>query len=294
MRKFDLDKLTSEGKEERVVAIPANAGLYIKIYRSGRKKFYYRQIIAKGRSKFIALGAYPLYDIDRAREKMMQVKRSIEFGEFYSKDENITFVDVMKKAISAHLTGAKPTTIKTLSVRCNRLISHFRNAKLTAITPQMVRDLYNPLETQGQLATLKRINQMMEIVFQYAIKNGYMAEDKNPLIAVNYSKNYKKYENSAATHYPKLVSLDDLRDFFRNLAEQDESKITYSVATIFLRDYGTTRRIGSHSKMELFFARLFGANLPKIEAQGRIKHRGTPRRPYSADSAYTATDFAKI
>lgn len=274
MRKFDLDKLTSEGKEERVVAIPANAGLYIKIYKSGRKKFYYRQIIAKGRSKFIALGAYPLYDIDRAREKMMQVKRSIEFGEFYSKDENITFVEIMKKAISAHLTGAKPTTIKTLSVRCNRLISHFRNAKLSAITPQMVRDLYNPMETQGQLATLKRINQMMEIIFQYAIKNGYMSEDKNPLIAVNYAKNYKKYENSAATHYPKLVSLDDLRDFFRNLAEQDESKITYSVAAIFCAITGLRVESVVTTKWSYFSEDFSTLTYPKSKLKGELSTEG--------------------
>lgn len=138
----------------------------------------------------------------------------------------------------------------------------------------MVRDLYNPLETQGQLATLKRINQMMEIVFQYAIKNGYMAEDKNPLIAVNYSKNYKKYENSAATHYPKLVSLDDLRDFFRNLAEQDESKITYSVATIFCAITGLRVESVVTARWSYFSQDFSTLIYPKSKLKGELSTEG--------------------
>lgn len=274
MKKFDLDKLNSEGKDEKIYTVPASNGLTIKVYKSGRKKFYYRRVHAPGRSKYYPIGEYPLYDLDRAREKMLQIRRSIEFGDFISRDEDITFVEVMKKAIGAHLTGAKPTTIKTLSVRCNRLISHFRNAKLAAITPQMVRDLYNPLETQGQLATLKRINQMMEIIFQYAIKNGYISENKNPLIAVNYAKNYKKYENSAATHYPKLVSLDDLRDFFKSLSEQDESKITYAVATIFCAITGLRVESVSATKWSYFNEDFSVLTYPKTKLKGELSTEG--------------------
>ena len=83
-----------------------------------------------------------------------------------SKDENITFIEVMKKAIVEHLVEAKPTTIKTLSARCNRFVNHFKNKKLLDVTPQDVRNLYNPLKANGQLATLKRINQMAGIFFQ--------------------------------------------------------------------------------------------------------------------------------
>ncbi|WP_423903606.1 tyrosine-type recombinase/integrase [Campylobacter showae] len=50
---------------------------------------------------------------------------------------------------------------------------------------------------------------------------------------MNYAENYKKYENSNAKHHPKLVTLDDLHDFFKSLASQDEAKITYVVAAIF-------------------------------------------------------------
>lgn len=233
MKKFDIEKLNSEGKDEKIYTVPASNGLTIKVYKSGRKKFYYRRVHAPGRSKYYPIGEYPLYDLDRAREKMLQIRRSIEFGDFISRDEDITFIDVMKKAIDEHLSNKKPTTAKTFNVRCNRLVNHFRNKKLLAVTPQDIRDLYNPLERGRHLATLKRINQMMEIIYSYATKNGYISGEKNPLRSVNYAENYLKYENSNAKHHPKLITLDDLHDFFKSLASQDEAKITYVVAAIF-------------------------------------------------------------
>ena len=106
MKKFDIDKLNSEGKDEKIYTVPASNGLTIKVYRSGRKKFYYRRVHAPGRSKYYPIGEYPLYDLDRAREKMLQIRRSIEFGDFISRDEDITFIEVMKKAIEEHLSKA--------------------------------------------------------------------------------------------------------------------------------------------------------------------------------------------
>jgi len=127
MKKFDITKLTSEGKDEKVYSIPANPGLCIKVYRSGHKKFYYRNVYAPGRSRYIAIGPYPVYDIVSAREKMIKIKRSIEFGEFISKDSDVRFIDVMKKAIEAHLSSqqSKSTTSRTYRTRSNQLVQFF-------------------------------------------------------------------------------------------------------------------------------------------------------------------------
>ena len=37
MKKFDVEKLTSDGKIEKVYGVPTINGLCVKVYRSGRK-----------------------------------------------------------------------------------------------------------------------------------------------------------------------------------------------------------------------------------------------------------------
>ena len=236
MKKFDIEKLDSEGKDEKVYSIPANPGLCIKIYRSGRKKFYYRHVYALGRSKYIPIGIYPIYSIDRAREKMLEIKRSIEFGEFISKDADVRFVDVMKKAIEAHLGSqkTKPTTSRTYRTRSNQLVQFFKNSKLTDVKAQDIRDVYNKFEREAKLATLKRIHQIMGIVYQYAIKEGYIAAHQNPLTEVNYEGNYKKYSKKNVRHHEKLTDVCNLSDFLRSVCAQKDEKLHYIMATIFM------------------------------------------------------------
>jgi len=236
MKKFDINKLTSEDKDEKVYSVPANPGLCVKVYRSGRKKFYYRHVYAPGRSKYIPIGVYPIYCIDTDREKMLQIKRSIEFGEFISKDADVRFVDVMKKAIEAHLSSqqSKSTTSRTYRTRSNQLVQFFKNSKLTDVKAQDIRDVYNKFEREAKLATLKRIHQIMGIVYQYAIKEGYIAAHQNPLTEVNYEGNYKKYSKKNVRHHEKLTDVCNLSDFLRSVCAQKDEKLHYIMATIFM------------------------------------------------------------
>ena len=110
MKKFDMEKLTSDGKIEKVYGVPTVNGLCIKVYKSGRKKFYYRRRVGNGRSKYILIGEYPIYNIDKAREKLLKLKQSYEFGVFISKDEDATFVDIMRKALIDYYSNSKAST----------------------------------------------------------------------------------------------------------------------------------------------------------------------------------------
>ena len=233
MKKFDLEKLTSDGKVEKVYGVPTVNGLCIKVYKSGRKKFYYRRRVGNGRSKYILVGEYPVYDIDKAREKLLKIKQSIEFGEFISRDEDALFVDVMKKALTSYYINSKDSTQRTCNMRVNHLVNHFKNIKIVDIKPQQVKDLYNEIESSGRIATLKRINQIMGITYKYAEKHGYISKDMNPLPEVNYRDNYKHYENSKATHHPKLTDIQDIANFLENLCRREDDKLHYTLATIF-------------------------------------------------------------
>lgn len=124
MKKFDVEKLTSDGKIEKVYGIPTVNGLCIKVYKSGRKKFYYRRRVGNGRSKYILVGEYPIYNIDSAREKLLKLKQNIEFGQFISKDEDATFVDIMKKALIDYYSTSKASTQRTCNIRTNHLVKY--------------------------------------------------------------------------------------------------------------------------------------------------------------------------
>ena len=234
MKKFDIEKLTSDGKIEKVYGVPTVNGLCIKVYRSGRKKFYYRRRVGNGRSKYILVGEYPIYNIDSAREKLLKLKQNIEFGQFVSKDEDATFVDIMRKALIDYYSNSKASTQRTCNIRTNHLVNHFKNTKLLDVKPQQIKDIYNEIESSGRLATLKRINQIMGITYKYAEKHGYISKDMNPLPEVNYKDNYRHYENSKAKHHPKLTDLEDISNFLDSLCNNvKDDKLHYIIATIF-------------------------------------------------------------
>ena len=233
MKKFDVEKLTSDGKIEKVYGVPTVNGLCIKVYRSGRKKFYYRRRVGNGRSKYILIGEYPIYNIDKAREKLLKLKQSYEFGEFISRNEDALFVDVMKKALTSYYINSKDSTQRTCNMRTNHLVAHFKNTKIVDVKPQQVKDLYNEIESSGRLATLKRINQIVGITYKYAEEHGYISKDMNPLPEANYRENYKHYENSKAAHHPKLTSIEDIANFLENLCSAKDDKLHYTLATLF-------------------------------------------------------------
>lgn len=236
MKKFSIDKLDSQGKDEKVYSVPANPGLCIKVYRSGHKKFYYRNVYAPGRSRYISIGPYPVYDIDSAREKMIKIKRNIEFGGFISKDENIRFVDILKKAIETHLDSqkTKPTTSRTYRTRANQLVQYFKNARLVDITVQDIRDVYNLFEREGKIASLKRTHQIMTLIYQYAIKYGYITPEQNPLTQVGYQTNYKQYSKKDVKHHEKLTDVGNLSDFLAAVCAEKDDKLHYIMASIFM------------------------------------------------------------
>lgn len=271
MKKFDITKLTSEGKDEKVYSIPANPGLCIKVYRSGHKKFYYRNVYAPGRSRYIAIGPYPVYDIDSAREKMIKIKQNLEFGGFISKDENIRFVDILKKAIETHLGSSqqsKSTTAKTYRNRANQLIRHFKNSKLTDITVQNIRDLYNLFESEGKIATLKRVNQIMTLVYNYAIKYGYITPEQNPLTQVAYKANYKQYSKKDVKHHEKLTDVCNLADFLTNVCAQKDEKLHYIMASLFMAMTGMRIDSVIQLKWKYFDKNFSRMNYPKTVLKG--------------------------
>ena len=233
MKKFDVEKLTSDGKIEKGYGVSTINGFCVKVYRSGRKKFYYRRRVGNGRSKYILVGEYPIYNIDSAREKLLKLKQSYEFGVFISKDEDATFVDIMRKALIDYYSNSKASTQRTCNIRTNHLVNHFKNTKILDVTPQQIKDIYNEIESSGRLATLKCINQIMGITYKYAEKHGYISKDMNPLPEMNYKDNYKHYENSKATHHPKLTSIEDIANFLENLCSAKDDKLHYTLATLF-------------------------------------------------------------
>nr|WP_315015421.1 Arm DNA-binding domain-containing protein [uncultured Campylobacter sp.] len=129
MKKFDVEKLTSDGKIEKVYGVSTINGFCVKVYRSGRKKFYYRRRVGNGRSKYILVGEYPIYNIDKAREKLLKLKQSYEFGVFISKDEDATFVDIMRKALIDYYSNSKASTQRTCNIRTNHLVNHLKTPK---------------------------------------------------------------------------------------------------------------------------------------------------------------------
>jgi len=148
---FDFDTISENFKifkgdcMKKFDVVSTINGFCVKVCRSGRKKFYYRRRVGNGRSKYILVGEYPIYNIDSAREKLLKLKQSYEFGVFISKDEDATFVDIMRKALIDYYSNSKASTQRTCNIRTNHLVNHFKNTKILDVTPQQIKDIYNEI-----------------------------------------------------------------------------------------------------------------------------------------------------
>ena len=101
-----------------------------------------------------------------------------------------------------------------------------------------LRKIYSEYEERGTLEMLKRINQLFQIVFKYAIKKEFIKKTKNPLLELDYDENYEHYRAATATHHPILVTEEDISAFLENVANCPDTALISAVATLLMLNTG--------------------------------------------------------
>ena len=97
--KFDIERLTSGGSSKKIVNVPGIHGICVFVYRGGRKVFSLQQYNShKNTSTYTHIGAYPVYTLEMAAAKAVEIKRALALGKKYVPD-NLKFVDVLQAAI---------------------------------------------------------------------------------------------------------------------------------------------------------------------------------------------------
>ena len=204
-----------------------------------------------------------------AAAKAVEIKRALALGKRYVPDD-LKFVDVLQAAIKNHIQveRLKPNTERTFRMRAAQIIRHFRDRGFASVGVQDIRSLYNTVESQGKIATLKRHNQILEITYKYAIKQGYVVEAENHLLAVGYDANYKKYTKNLVKHHEKLTDLESLQNFLEKLCLEDESQASLIVASIFIMVTGMRVNSVENLKWSYFSKDLATLKYPKQLLKG--------------------------
>lgn len=239
-------------KSIKKVKIPNTRDLYLIIRPSGRKTINF--LFKRGKmEKFIKLGEPEWLSVEDAQTQAFLLMKKLALGEFISKNENITFYEITQLAMDHHVRvkNIKQVTMKAVNHRLNYIFSRIGRKRLLDVTVNDIKDIYNSIEEDGKIATLKRVNQYFGIVYSYAIKYGYIEESQNILPKVGYETNYQKYTSKIAKHHEKLLNEDEISNFLSKLISQEDNNLNSIVASIFILQTGM--RIGSIKNLKWKF-----------------------------------------
>lgn len=223
----------------RSYRIPDTRKLYVEVFRNGTKKFKLRYF-KNHRQRYISVGEFPLITVAQAELKAFEIERQIVNDEYVSRQAKEEFYKVAEKAIEAYgkAKNLKLKTIQHYKKRLNIINRTLARKPIHEVNVSDLRKIYSEYEERGTLEMLKRINQLFQIVFKYAIKKEFIKKTKNPLLELDYDENYEHYRAATATHHPILVTEEDISAFLENVANCPDTALISAVATLLMLNTG--------------------------------------------------------
>nr|WP_314399193.1 Arm DNA-binding domain-containing protein [uncultured Campylobacter sp.] len=158
-------------KISRSYKVPDARKLYVEVFRTGKKVFKLRYF-KNHRQRYISLGEFGILNVEQAELKAFALEREIVNDEYVSRQAKEEFYKVAEKAIEAYgkAKNLKQKTIQHYKKRLNIINRTLARKPIHEINVSDLRKIYSEYEERGALEMLKRINQLFQIVFKYAIK----------------------------------------------------------------------------------------------------------------------------
>lgn len=184
------DKTCAAAKpKDKSYKLTDGGGLYLQVQPNGarhwRMKYYFQ-----GKEKLLALGAYPILTLAKAREKRDEVKRTLAGGQDPSakrKEEKREAVRKSRNTFEAvalewhEKQNGRWTTSHAARIRRRLEINVFPYIGWRSIAeidaPELLDSVLRRMETRGALHLVRRVNQICGQVFRYGIVTGRCQRD---------------------------------------------------------------------------------------------------------------------
>ncbi|MCY4164980.1 MAG: tyrosine-type recombinase/integrase [Gammaproteobacteria bacterium] len=147
----------------------------------GLSKSWSQRVLLAGKPANIGLGAWPLVNLDEAREQALRNRRAIAKGKDPRSRPRLvpTFADAVEKTIEIHAQawkeGGKSEGQWRSSLR-NYVLAHLGAQPVDAIQPRDVMNVLMPIwGTMPESA--RRIRQRISIVMKWAVAQGYRTDN---------------------------------------------------------------------------------------------------------------------
>lgn len=263
-------------KVSRSYKVPDARKLYVEVFRTGKKVFKLRYF-KNHRQRYISLGEFGILNVEQAELKAFALEREIVNDEYVSRRASEEFYKVAEKAIQAYGNAKKlkPNTIIHLKKRLNIINRTLARKPICEINESDIRKIYAEYEERGALEMLKRLNQLFEIIFKYAVKKQLIKKTKNPLLEIEYSETYEKYRAATAVHHPILETKEDIAAFLEKIAQCPDTALTSAVAALLLINTGLRLESLCDVRWSYFSPDFSVLKYPKIELKGEKATEGT-------------------
>lgn len=214
-----------------------SGGLYLFVSPTGTKTWR-MDYAYQGKRKTATFGQYPTLKLVEAREERDRVKELLRQGEDPNEPrDSITFEKVARDWFTANQSKWKTSYSGRFWRRIeNDIIPTLGKRPIAEIQPPEILKLLRQIEARDAIYTAKRICQMVNAIFRFAIAEGIIV--MNPASElIGALKPMPKREHRAA------LKESDLPEFFRRLSVYDGDETTKLAIEIVAHTFVRTNEI---------------------------------------------------
>jgi integrase len=195
--------------EEKTYTMSDGRGLMLEIRPNGSKLWIVRYWVG-GKEKRTSLGKYPDVGLREARDKNIDLRRSLATGKPIGADTE-TFAAVADEWMEKRMNTKAESYRRVLRLRLDRLIyPSVGHMRLPDITSGVILQLCRRIEDRGVIETAARVKQTIGQVFNYAIATD--RAETNPTLALRGALQTRKEK-----HYSALTEPDKIALLIRNI-----------------------------------------------------------------------------
>lgn len=213
--------------------------LYLLVYRSGARSYQFRQTL-NGRGVCKTIGAIEDCALDRAIAITKGMKFCMKAGqspyEYLKSTRSMTVSQFVADKYMPFIKLNRKSRRTVENMLLKRILPHFGDLPLTAITKGMIRDFLNAILDEINLKTGKKIgaasyNRHLSLLASlYTLAGDHDLVEKNPCIGIR-----KQRENSSRDRY---LSSDEYPKFIKalmSLIDRPQAKAILLLAVLGLR-----------------------------------------------------------
>ena len=186
--------------KEKKYSVSDGRGLILEIRPNG-SKYWIIRTWSNGKEKRRHLG-YPQLSVKDARVKAAEERDKI----FSPKIKSVTFGELAKEWLEKHMTGKKPSYLKTIRMRLRLyILPEFENTPVDEITSGSILNLCRMLEDRKTLETAARVKTLIGQIIRYAIATNRANND--PTVALKNALAPRQRKHMAALTKPSDIAM---------------------------------------------------------------------------------------